>query len=92
MRALGAPEAVGLSEVRRRVREALEADWLKTAEVRERLEDPKPSVQQVRNALRAEAEAGTIERVVAGIGRPHPELQAESTCRTRPRRPSPMHS
>src|SRR5207244_10115396 len=42
--------------------EALEADWLKTAEVRERLDDPKASIQQVRNALRSEAEARTIER------------------------------
>jgi hypothetical protein len=62
MRALGVPEAVGLSDVRRRVREALEADWLKTAEVRERLDEPRPSEEQTRKALLAEAEAGTIER------------------------------
>jgi hypothetical protein len=62
MRVLGAPQAVCLAEVRRRVREALETDWLKTADVRERIEDPKPSTQQVRNALRAEADAGNVER------------------------------
>src|SRR5262249_35953346 len=62
MRALGAPEAVGMAEVRRRVREALDAEWLKTADVRDRLDEPKPAIQQVRNALRTEAEAGTIDR------------------------------
>jgi hypothetical protein len=62
MRVLGTPEAVGLGDVRRRVVEAVESDWSKTAEVRGRMDDPKPSMQQLRNALRLEARAGTIER------------------------------
>jgi hypothetical protein len=62
MHALGSPQNVTLAEVRKRVREAVDADWLSTADVRERLGDPKPHVNQVRNALQDEAEAGTIER------------------------------
>jgi hypothetical protein len=62
MKPLSAPEVVGLSDLCRRVREALEADWLKTADVRDRLDAPKPSEEQTRKALLAEAQAGTVER------------------------------
>jgi hypothetical protein len=61
MRALGSPKDVSLAEVRRRVSEALDGEWLKTNEVLERL-DPKPSVPVVREALTKEAEAGKLER------------------------------
>lgn len=63
MHALGTPDAIGLQEVRRRVLDALDTDdWLKTAEVRVRLEEPLPSLPNIRDALAAEAREGTIER------------------------------
>jgi hypothetical protein len=62
MRALGAAAAVEVVEVRARVRDAVEGDWLKTAEVRDRLDEPRPGLEQVRQALLAEAEAGNLER------------------------------
>jgi predicted ATP-dependent serine protease len=62
LRALGDPGAVGVAEVRRRVLDVVEGEWLKTAEVRDRLDEPRPSLPMVREALGAEAKAGTIER------------------------------
>jgi hypothetical protein len=63
LHALGSPESVSLEEVRRRVREALDVgEWLKTGEVRERLDDPKPSLPLIRLALTEEAKAGAVER------------------------------
>jgi predicted ATP-dependent serine protease len=62
MQAIGSPESVGINEVRKRVREAIDDEWLKISEVCQRLGEPQPSLRQVRNALQAEAEAGTLER------------------------------
>ena len=62
MQALGSPKSVELAEVRRRVLEAMEEDWLKTSEIREKMEDPKPSIPHLRQALTEEAKAGTVER------------------------------
>jgi hypothetical protein len=61
MRPLGSPEMVGLDDVRRRVLEAVDGDWKKTADIRVQL-DPKPSESQVREALKLEAKDGHIER------------------------------
>jgi DNA repair protein RadA/Sms len=60
--ALGTPSGVTLAEARRRVFDALDGEWLKTSEVRERLDAPKPSLEIVRRALLSELEAGHIER------------------------------
>jgi hypothetical protein len=60
--AIGDPKGVSQLEVRRRLTAALNPDWAKTAEVMERLADPKPGEEQLRKALVAEAKAGTIER------------------------------
>jgi hypothetical protein len=62
LEALGAPAAVGLAEVRQRVLAVVEGDWLKTAEVAELLDEPKPSGEQLRQALTEEAKAGHLER------------------------------
>jgi hypothetical protein len=78
MRALGDPEELGLATVRERVIEALANvehtdGWLKTDQIIESLGDPKPSDEQVRKALKAEAEARQpkIER--------DPSIHAESS-------------
>ena len=57
-----APSSIMFQEVRRRVVAVLDDSWLKTAEVRERLEEPQPGAELVRRALLAEAEAGAVER------------------------------
>lgn len=62
MHALGTPECVSLREVRRRVLDVLDDEWLKTADVRDRVDEPKPSLPQLRQALAEEAKAGTVER------------------------------
>ena len=63
MHALGTPDAISFQEVRCRVLDALDnEDWLKTVEVRDRLEDPRPSLPNVRDALAAEAKDGTVQR------------------------------
>jgi hypothetical protein len=61
-RVLGDPAAVSLGEVRKRVLDVLEDEWLKTSVVHERLDDPKPSTKTVRDALTAEAKVGAVER------------------------------
>jgi hypothetical protein len=60
--AIGDPKGVSEMEVRRRLLLVLNPEWAKTAEVRERLADPKPGEEQVRRGLLAEAKAGNIER------------------------------
>ena len=59
---VGNPAAVGLLEVQARVAAVLGPEWLKTAEVRELLDDPVPGAETIRNALHAAARAGMIER------------------------------
>jgi hypothetical protein len=59
---LGDPAGVTLAEVRSRVREALGTEWTKTADVRELLDEPRPSGELVRQALHAEAVDGVVER------------------------------
>jgi hypothetical protein len=61
MHSLGTPDSVGLSDVRRRIREVLNGEWLTTREIWDRL-DPQPSLRLVQNALGAEARKGDIER------------------------------
>lgn len=60
--AMGEPKVVCQAEVQQRALEVLDGEWAKTAEVAERLDDPKPSAEQLRKALLAEAKAGRIER------------------------------
>jgi hypothetical protein len=67
MRALGEPSAVELEAVMGRVLEVVgqegsEGGWMKTGEVREMLGEPRPSIDQVRHALRQLATDGVIER------------------------------
>ena len=61
-RALGSPSALAFAEVKDRIIEALSDDWETTKDVREGLEDPKPSIDQTGKALAALAEAGKVER------------------------------
>jgi len=61
--ALGDPAAVELQAATEAVCEALEPDvWLRTAEVRERLNEPRPSASQVRRALDTLRAQGAVER------------------------------
>lgn len=62
LRVLGAPSAVALAEVRERVLGVLSESWQTTAQVIERLGEPKPSDRQVREALRGLAQEGLVER------------------------------
>jgi hypothetical protein len=61
-RVLGDPAGVMLDTVRERVRLVLGSEWVTAADVMELLEDPKPSGELLRQALKAEAEAGGVER------------------------------
>jgi hypothetical protein len=62
MRAKGDPAAVQLAEVVERVRGVLGEEWMKTAEVRVELGEPRPSQEQVRLVLLQLAQQGEIER------------------------------
>ncbi len=64
LKALGAPGAVALAEVKARILglESLGEAWLKTDEVREALGDPKPSENQVREALNRLYAEGLVDR------------------------------
>ncbi len=59
---LGDPASVTLADVRRRIRQVLTSDWLKTAEVHGLLDEPRPSLELVRQGLHAEGAEGAIER------------------------------
>jgi 5S rRNA maturation endonuclease (ribonuclease M5) len=61
-RSLGDPSELGLREVRQRVEAVLEEEWQTTKDVREALDEPRPSEEQVRKALVASAREGSIER------------------------------
>ncbi len=60
--ALGKAGSVGLDGVRKRLADVLEENWLPTNDIRARLEDPTPSLELLRLALLAGAEAGFVER------------------------------
>lgn len=60
--ALGDPGQVASEAVQSRVLELLTNEWQKTREVYEALGEPRPSLEQVRQALTALAQAGTVER------------------------------
>jgi hypothetical protein len=60
--ALGDPTSIGLLEVETRVTDVLGPDWVKTAEVAQMLEEPRPGDEILRQALNAAARAGKIER------------------------------
>ena len=62
MKLLGDPKELELEQVVERVREAIPSEWTKTSQVREALEDPKSSADQVGKALTALAQSGAIER------------------------------
>jgi DNA repair protein RadA/Sms len=62
LHALGSPERVSLAEVRQRVLEVVGEDWQKTKDIREALDEPRPSLPLVREALALEGQAGTVER------------------------------
>ena len=62
MKLLGDPKELELEQVTDRVKEAVPVEWTKTSQVRDALEDPKPSADQVGKALTALAESGVIER------------------------------
>lgn len=62
LRPLGDPSALELADVQSRVLEVLEPEvWLTTSQVREKL-DPRPSVGQTFNALKALGEAHKVRR------------------------------
>jgi DNA repair protein RadA/Sms len=60
--ALGDPAGVGVEEVAKRVVDVLDGQWATTKEVRSRLIEPIPGLEQVRLALTAEARCGRVER------------------------------
>ncbi|HWG41534.1 MAG TPA: AAA family ATPase [Gemmataceae bacterium] len=60
--ALGDPAGVGVEEVARRMLTVLDHQWRKTADVLTLFEEPKPSLEQLRLALRAESQCGRVER------------------------------
>ncbi|HEY7313484.1 MAG TPA: AAA family ATPase [Gemmataceae bacterium] len=60
--ALGDPAGVGSEEVARRALDVLDYQWTRTSEVHDRLQEPKPSLEQVRLVLLAEARVGRLER------------------------------
>jgi len=62
LRYLGHPDAVGLAQVQTRVLDVLDGEWMSTEVIREALEDPKPSKQQMRNALNALAQSHRVDR------------------------------
>ena len=62
MRALGSPEGVAIAVVRERCRGLLSGDWLRTSEVQQLLEEPRPAVSTVRDALLLSAREGEVER------------------------------
>jgi hypothetical protein len=62
MAALGSPEGATVAAVADRCVAVLEGEWLKTSEVRDRLEEPKPGEEQLRKALLLAAGQGRVER------------------------------
>jgi predicted ATP-dependent serine protease len=60
--ALGDPAGIGKTAVAARALAVLDQLWTTTKEVLDRLEDPKPSLEQLRLALLAEARVGRLER------------------------------
>jgi DNA repair protein RadA/Sms len=60
--ALGDPTKISVQEVGRRAFAVLDTDWIKTSVVLERMENPKPSPEQLRHALLDMAHKGIIER------------------------------
>jgi len=62
MRSLGDPSSLQLADVVERVRAVVGDEWEKTAEIREALGEPLPSLSQVRDALTKLAGKGEIER------------------------------
>jgi hypothetical protein len=62
-KALGAPSDLELAEVMTRATDVLTgSEWLSTQQVRDALGEPQPSLEQLRKALIALADAGSIER------------------------------
>jgi hypothetical protein len=61
-RALGDPRSVTRDEVKERVRSILTEAWQTTAEVREALDEPRPSDEQLRLTLKSLATSGEVER------------------------------
>jgi hypothetical protein len=62
LRCLGSPDAVSLATVQTRILEVLSVEGIGTEAVRNALEEPRPSRQQVLNALTALAESQRIRR------------------------------
>ena len=62
MKLLGDPKALELEQVGERVKETVSGSWQKTSQIRDALEDPKPSTDQVGKALTALAASRMIER------------------------------
>lgn len=62
MRFMGTKAEVQFAEVRERVLAALGEDWATRKEIRERMDDPRPSLEQVRQALAALVNSGLAER------------------------------
>jgi hypothetical protein len=62
LRALGDPAELALAEVKRRIVDILDSEQRTTAEITAALGDPRPSEEQVRQALLELARAGAIHR------------------------------
>ena len=62
MTALGKPELLALEQVKDRALEALSGEWQKLKELREALEEPRPSTNHLRAALNALVAEGTAQR------------------------------
>jgi DNA repair protein RadA/Sms len=59
---LGDPETIGIDEIRHRLFNVADQEWAETKQLIDRLEDPKPSLEQARRALTAEARCGRLQR------------------------------
>jgi len=62
MVALGSPDAVSLAEVMERCMGVLTTGWVKTKQIHESLDEPKPSLDQLIKALETLTKQGISER------------------------------
>ena len=59
---LGNPEDLELNEVMTRIQALLDSGWMKTKEISDSLDNPKPSDEQLRRALNGLAASGILQR------------------------------
>ncbi len=62
MRVIGSPDAVSFEKVKKLVLSVVDHEWKKTKEIRDKLPDPKPSIDQVIKVLEELAKEREIKR------------------------------